>query len=283
MKYYIIIPAHNEELFLAKTLDSVVKQHHLPNKVIVVNDNSTDATESIIDDFVDKYSIFHKLNTTSSTLHMPGSKVVNAFNKGLKLLDTDYDFIVKLDADIILPKNYFQKITEIFKEHPKVGITGGFAYEQEETGEWKLNHPMDKNHVRGAFKAYSKAYFMTTGGLKSAMGWDTLDELLGQYHGFEIFTDETLKVKHLRPIGKAYNKKAKLLQGKAMYTMRYGFRITLIASVKMALKQGKPRALLDNLKGYFKAKRDKEVFLVSPKEGRFIRKLRWMNMRKKLF
>ncbi len=77
---------------------------------------------------------------------------------------------------------------------------------------------MDKDHVRGAFKAYSKACFKAIGGLKCAMGWDTVDELLAQYHGFKIHTDDTLKVKHLRPTGKAYNKKAKGLQGKAMYT-----------------------------------------------------------------
>ncbi len=54
------------------------------------------------------------------------------------------------------------------------------------------------------------------------MGWDTIDELLAQFHGFEIFTDDTLHVKHLRPTGNAYDPKARLLQGKAMYTMRKG-------------------------------------------------------------
>lgn len=54
---------------------------------------------------------------------MPGSKVVNAFNKGFELLDQDFDIIVKLDADIILPPNYFEKLTEIFKDS-RVGIAG---------------------------------------------------------------------------------------------------------------------------------------------------------------
>ncbi|MGB5819224.1 MAG: glycosyltransferase family 2 protein [Saonia sp.] len=283
MKYYIIIPAHNEEVYLADTLNSVLKQHHLPQRVVIVNDNSTDKTEAIIDSFTTKNTMFQKLNATSSTIHMPGSKVINAFNKGLKLLDSDYDFLVKLDADIILPKNYFQKISEIFKTHPKIGVAGGFAFEKDKHGEWKLNHPMDKNHVRGAFKAYSKACFTAMGGLKNAMGWDTLDELLAQYKGFETYTEESLKVKHLRPIGKAYNKKAKLLQGKAMYTMRYGFLITCIASLKMAFKQGKTQAFFDNLKGYFKAKKEKEPFLITKEEGQFIRRLRWKNIREKLF
>ena len=283
MKYYIIIPAHNEGQFLTDALQSVVIQTLPPKRVVVVNDNSSDNTEQIIDSFTAKYSYISKINAQSSTAHLPGSKVVNAFNKGLEQLDEDYDFIVKLDADIILPDSYFEKVTKIFSKDVKIGIAGGFAYEQDKNGDWKLNHPMDKDHVRGAFKAYSKRCFRAIGGLKTAMGWDTVDELLAQYNGFNIYTDSDLQVKHLRPLGNAYNKKAKLLQGKAMFTMRYGFLITLIASIKMALKQKKPRAFLDNLQGYFLANKEKTDFLVSPVEGKFIRQLRWRKIKAKLF
>ncbi|MBU3027759.1 glycosyltransferase family 2 protein [Zobellia galactanivorans] len=283
MHYYVIVPAHNEEGFLADTLNSILRQSLQPKRVVVVNDNSTDNTEVIIDQFRALSPIFTKLNTLSSTEHMPGSKVINAFDKGLQLLDKDYEFIVKLDADLILPDNYFEKIAYIFRGQPKVGIAGGFIYEQDETREWKLNHPMDKNHVRGAFKAYTNKCFKAIDGLRNAMGWDTVDELLAQYHGFEIYTDDTLKVKHLRPTGNAYNQKAKLLQGKAMYTMRYGLLITVIASLKMAFKQRKPQAFSDNLYGYLEAKKENTPFLVSKSEGQFIRHLRWKNIKNKLF
>lgn len=282
MKYSIIIPAHNEEIHLKDALSSVLRQTLRPTTVIVVNDNSDDATEIIIDEFSAKDPMFQKLNIISSPIHMPGSKVVNAFEKGLVQLLEDYDFIVKLDADIILPDHYFEKIASIFSNNPKVGIAGGFAYEQNGDGEWIRNHPMDNDHVRGAFKAYKKVCFQAMGGLRNAMGWDTVDELLSKFHGYDIYTDESLKVKHLRPIGKAYNKKAKLLQGKAMYTMRYGFLITLIASSKMAWKQRKVKALLDNLRGYFSAKNEQIPYLVTENEGDFIKALRWKKIKDKL-
>ncbi|MBT8315350.1 MAG: glycosyltransferase family 2 protein [Maribacter sp.] len=282
MNYYIIIPAHNEEAFLSKTLESIVLQSLQPKKVIIVNDNSTDQTEDTIDEFVTNYGIFKKLNTSSSIEHLPGSKVVNAFNKGLKLIDNNYDFIVKLDADLILPNDYFEKIATVFRNHPNIGLTGGFVYEENSKGNWELNHPMNKNHVRGAFKAYSKACFKAIGGLKSAMGWDTVDELLAQYHGYEIAVLDNLKVKHLRPTGKAYNARAKLLQGQAMYTMDYGFILTLVASFKMAIKQKKPIAIFHNMKGFFKARNKGVPKMVTRDEGRYIRKLRWKGIRKKL-
>jgi len=282
MKYYVVIPAHNEAAFVRSTLDSLASQSLRPKKVVVVNDNSADATEAIITEYVAKDSIFHQLDITSSTEHMPGSKVINAFAKGLALLDDDYDVIVKLDADLILPTNYFERIALAFKKDPNIGVAGGFVYEQNEKQEWQLNHPMDHNHVRGAFKAYSKPCFKAIGGLKSAMGWDTVDELLAQFHGFTIHTDENLTVKHLRPTGNAYNAKAKGLQGRAMYTMRYGLCISLIASVKMALNQKKWATFTDNMQGYFEAQTAKAKFLVSEPEGAFIRKLRWRNIRNKI-
>ncbi|WP_289644349.1 glycosyltransferase [Maribacter aestuarii] len=282
MDYYIIIPAHNEEVFLEDTLQSVLEQTLKPKKVIVVNDNSTDRTETIIDKFTDKSSIFQKLNIHSSDDHMPGSKVINAFNAGFQLLDENYDFIVKLDADIILPDNYFEKIGYVFKGRPQIGIAGGFIYERDNNDEWKLNHSMNKNHVRGALKAYSKKCYKDIGGLKNAMGWDTLDELLAQYYGYEVLTDDSLKVKHLRPTGNAYNAQARYLQGRAMYTMRYGLWITTIASLKMAWKLKKKSIFIDNMYGFFEAQKNKVPYLVSDSEGKFIRKLRWKGIRERL-
>ncbi|WP_394750954.1 glycosyltransferase [Spongiimicrobium salis] len=282
MNYCIIIPAHNEEAFLASCLDAILIQTRLPQKVVVVNDNSTDRTAAIASEFMAKSDIFERVDTTSSNVHMPGSKVINAFYKGIDRIPETYDFIVKLDADIILPADYFERIASVFEEYPQVGIAGGFAYEQNKNGDWELNHPMNKDHVRGAFKAYSKTCFQAIGGLKNAMGWDTVDELLAQYHGYEIHTVDQLKTKHLRPLGKAYNKKAKLLQGQAMYTMRYGFWISCIASLKMAWNQKKINAFFDNMKGYHQAKKKKVPFLVTVEEGAFIRKLRWTNIKKKI-
>ena len=125
MEYYIVIPAHNEEDFLGQCLQSILKQSLLPKKIVVVNDHSTDGTERLIDIFLAKNKAILKVNAASSTAHLPGSKVVNAFGKGLAKLDEDYDFLVKLDADLVLPEHYFERIGMIFKTHPAVGITGG--------------------------------------------------------------------------------------------------------------------------------------------------------------
>ncbi|WP_103071042.1 glycosyltransferase [Aquimarina sediminis] len=281
MKIYIIIPAHNEEGFITKTLDSLVSQTFLPEKIVVVNDNSTDKTRVITNDYINRYDFISLVDTSSSSEHMPGSKVINAFYQGLKTLDTNYDIICKFDADLIFPSNYLEKIVHHFNANDQTGMVGGFCY-IEKGGSWVLENLTNKDHIRGALKSYKKACFEDIKGLKPAMGWDTIDELLAQYHHWDIKTDTSLHVKHLKPTGNTYNPKAKYKQGEAFYRMRYGFGITLIASIKLALLKKKPILISDYLLGYLKAKKSKQPYLVTKDEGIFIRKLRWNKIIKKI-
>ena len=282
MRVYIIIPAHNEEKYIHNTLASLCNQTVLPDKILVVNDNSTDNTEEIIKGYIAKNKFLNILNISSSGEHIPGSKVINAFNAGLNELDENYDIICKFDADLIFPENYIETIISYFKKDDRIGLVGGFCF-IDKNGEWTLENLTNEDHVRGALKAYRKNCFKDIGGLKTSMGWDTVDELLAQYHNWQIVTDKNLKVKHLKPTGKTYNKKAKYKQGEAFYRLRYGLIITIIASLKLALLKRKPLFFLDYIKGYFQAKKANLAFLVSEKEGKFIRKLRWKKIKEKLF
>ncbi|WP_299901062.1 glycosyltransferase family 2 protein [uncultured Aquimarina sp.] len=281
MNIYIVIPAHNEELLIGQTLTSLVNQTVLPKKIVVVDDNSTDGTSAKVQKFIDKHPYISLVNTNSSTDHMPGSKVVNAFYQGFKTLDSNYDIISKFDADLIFPKNYLETLIANFKNNHKTGMFGGFCYIQKNDA-WVLENLTNKDHIRGALKSYRKACFDAIGGLKPAMGWDTIDELLAQYHNWEIKTDTSLHVKHLKPTGNTYNPKAKYKQGEAFYRMRYGFIITLIASIKLALLKKKPKLIIDYIRGFLNAKNAQQPFLVSASEGTFIRKLRWKKMLSKI-
>jgi hypothetical protein len=51
-------------------------------------------------------------------------------------------------------------------------------------GEWILENLTDKDHIRGALK---QTCFKQMGGLKAAMGWDTVDELLSTF--MDVVTD----------------------------------------------------------------------------------------------
>ena len=280
MNFYIVIPAHNEEVYIQQTLESLVTQTLLPKQLVVVNDHSTDKTQQIVERFVSKYNWISLVNTTSSDTHLPGSKIIHAFYKGYETLDDDFDVICKFDADLIFPKHYLEQLAFHFKENDKLGMASGFCY-IEKNNEWILENLTRKDHIRGALKAYRKACFVQIGKLKPSMGWDTIDELLAKFYGWELLTDETLQVKHLKPTGISYNKASKHLQGEAMYKMRYGFWITLISALKLAYKKRSFKLFKDYMAGFFKAKKEKLPFLVSEEQGQFIRKLRWKGMIRK--
>lgn len=246
---------------------------------MVVDDHSTDNTPAILEDYSKRFDFISYVTLQSKNSHQPGSKVIRAFNKGLETLDNDFDVICKFDADLIFPKNYLEKLVESFQQNPNYGMVGGFCYIQK-NGKWNIENLTGRDHIRGALKAYRKSCFEAIGGLKESIGWDTVDELLAQYHGWKVVTDESLQVKHLKPTGSTYSKSSKYKQGEAFKKMRYGFCLTFIALTKLALKKKSFTVFWNGLLGFFKAPND---FLVSKKEGKFIRKLRWRNIIKRLF
>jgi glycosyltransferase involved in cell wall biosynthesis len=282
MNYYIVIPSYNEEKFIGLTLQSLVEQTVLATKIVVVNDNSTDKTAEIVAGFAAKYPFISLVHKTSETIHLPGSKVIQAFQTGLETLDDNYDLIVKADGDLIFPSNYFETIIQHFQSDDRIGMVGGFAY-IEKNGDWILENLTDKDHIRGAFKAYRKECFKEIGGLKPAMGWDTVDELLCKFYHWKVVTDAALKVKHLKPTGANYNKTARYKQGEAFYSLGYGFFITTIASAKLAMMKKKPLLFLDYIKGFWKAKSAKKPLLVTEEQAKFIRNYRLQKMKEKLF
>lgn len=280
MNFYIIIPVHNEEMFLAKTVESLVAQTLLPKAIVLVNDNSTDATEAIIDGFCKKFEFVSKANTTASNKHLPGAKVVHAFYKGFDTLDTNFNIVCKFDADLIFPKDYLERLAVHFQSNSKIGMVSGHCY-VEKNGKWIYENIAKKTHTRGPIKAYSKACFKAIGGLKKSIGWDTVDELLAKYHGFEILTDSNLQVKHLKPTGSTYNKAAQYKQGEALYKMRYGIMLTKLTALKMAYNKKSILVFKDYLIGFFKAYCNKTPFMVTKEEGKFIRNLRWKGILEK--
>ena len=282
MKYYIVIPSYNEEALIGLTLQSLISQTVLPSKIVVVNDNSTDRTAEVVLEFAKNNPYISLVNKSSENIHLPGSEVIQAFEKGFETLDDNYDLIVKIDADLIFPTNYFETIIKHFQSDERIGMVGGFCY-IEKNGEWILENLTDKDHIRGALKAYRKETFQQIGGLKPAMGWDTVDELLCKFYNWKVVTDESLHVKHLKPTGASYNKAARYKQGEAFYSLGYGFIITAISSLKLAMRKGKPLLFIDYIMGFWKAKSSGKPLFVTAEQAKFFRNYRWKKMKEKLF
>lgn len=92
----ILIPAHNEEMVIRDTIESMVKLKYPKEKleIIVINDNSSDDTGAIVDSFAEKYSFVKPLHTKPP---QGGKGKSGALNQGFK--KSTGSVIIVYDAD----------------------------------------------------------------------------------------------------------------------------------------------------------------------------------------
>ena len=274
MNINIIIPVFNEEKYLERCIDSIIKQTFLPTKLLLVNDNSSDNSETILKKYSKEFLWIKYINIKSNQAHIPGEKVITTFYKGLETIDSNYDIICKFDSDIILPENYLESIINIFNSDPKVGIAGGNLYIKKKN-KWVYEKISSKDHVRGPIKSYRKKCFEDIQGLRKSIGWDTADVLIAQYHDWKIKTDKSLAVKHLKPTGANYSYNSKFLQGEALYKMRFGLVLSIISVLKTSINTGRFLMVFFAFFGYTRAFIKRRERIVTKKQGQFIRKYRW--------
>jgi poly-beta-1,6-N-acetyl-D-glucosamine synthase len=220
-KYVIISPVRDEEEFLERTIESVLQQTIRPAEWIVVNDGSTDRTGEIIDRFASEYSWIRAVHKKNRGFRKPGGGVVEAFNEGLAALKTkDWDFIVKLDGDVICAPDYFENCFEEFSLDPRLGIGGGIIFHNLEGKETIEQVP--QFHVRGATKIYKRECWEGIGGLWVAPGWDTIDEVKANMLGWTSRSFLNVRIHHQRQTGTAESRWKDLVKsGRARYVSGY--------------------------------------------------------------
>lgn len=202
IKYVVITPVRDEEKFMEETVRSVASQTVRPAEWIIVNDGSSDRTGVILDQCAAQFSWMRVIHRPNRGFRKSGGGVIEAFYDGYNALRRDdWEFLVKLDGDLTLMPDYFERCFEHFGEQPKLGIGGG-AICHEVDGELKVE-ANPKFHVRGATKIYRKACWEAIGGLWSAPGWDTIDEAKANMLGWKSDTFGELQVIHHRLTGSA--------------------------------------------------------------------------------
>jgi biofilm PGA synthesis N-glycosyltransferase PgaC len=202
IKYVVVSPVRDEEQYILETIRSVTSQTIQPAEWVIVDDGSKDATGKMIDDSARQYPWIKAQHRPDRGDRVPGSGVMQAFYTGYEALGSrDWDFIVKLDGDVGLNPDYFERCFERFNEDPKLGMCGGAMY-CIKAGKMHLEpHPL--LHVRGPIKLYRRQCWDDIGGLINAPGWDTVDEIQANRLGWHTKTFLDLKAIHYRPTGAA--------------------------------------------------------------------------------
>lgn len=268
-RYAIITPAHNEAVFLPQVIKAVASQTVRPLVWLVLDDRSTDRTWEVLEKAAPHHEFLKPIKVSGPPGRRVGANVVHLFNQGWARLDREVDFLVKMDADVVLPPHYFATLLARFRAEPRLGLASGKTYTWQK-GAWVLERIAD-THVTGACKTYRLTCLKEMGGLIPILGWDVLDVVQARRLGWQTRSYPDLPLFHLRLTGSAQGMvRANLSYGRSYYAMRahplfvlakavyralerpFGLGLLILAGYIQAALRGEPRLADDGLAAFLR-------------------------------
>jgi glycosyltransferase involved in cell wall biosynthesis len=201
-RYCVITPCRDEARFARQTLEAVVNQTVVPNKWVIVDDGSTDGTSDIVLEYAAAHPFITLLTVADRGYRKLGGGVIDAFYTGYECIESSgYDFICKLDLDLVLPPRYFQALIERMDANPRLGVVSGKTYTQMK-GRFVSERCGDEQAI-GPSKFYRTTCFKEIGGFVRELGWDDIDGHRCRMLGWMAasYDDPDLRLLHLRPMG----------------------------------------------------------------------------------
>jgi len=139
MQYVLITPARNEEDALPNLAECIANQTIKPKAWVIIDDCSNDGTPEIAKSLSRNIPWIYYLRLNKNFLHRASTKdfelnfsttVKVGFEHAIsfcKKNNIDFDYIGKIDADMLFPNNYFERLMENFELMPQLGVAGGYA------------------------------------------------------------------------------------------------------------------------------------------------------------
>lgn len=256
-RYAVITPVRDEADYISHTLESVASQTVRPVEWIIVDDGSMDGTGDILDSFAASHRWITVRHRKNRGFRASGGGVMEAFYDGYALLNgVDWDFLVKLDGDLSFANHYFERCIAQFDIEPELGIGGGTVF-SEKDGKLVVDSPGDPPfHVRGATKIYRRSCWEKIDPLPKVPGWDTIDEVKANFHGWRTKTFTDLTLRQHKPTGSSDGRWRNWFKnGVANYMTGYHPVFMAAKCLKRAVKKplllGATALLAGYCKGYF--------------------------------
>jgi glycosyltransferase involved in cell wall biosynthesis len=238
-RYVLISPCRNEAAFMRQTLDSVVGQSLRPTKWVIVDDGSTDDTPAILAGYAARHEWISIVTRADRGTRAVGPGVVDAFYSGYQTIDcSEFDFVCKLDLDLLLPPRYFETLIDRMNADTRIATCSGKSYIRE-NGRLVFERHGDDTSL-GMTKFYRSIRFQEIGGFVREVMWDGIDCHQCRMHGWIAcsWDDPDLRFVHLRPMGSSQQSiyAGRMRHGYGQYFMGTGF-LYLAASALSRINQ----------------------------------------------
>ncbi len=277
----IISPAKDEAEFIEQTIHSLAWQELRPATWVIVNDGSSDDTGKLADEAAERYPWIQVLHRPAGTKRRVGPGVIEAFYAGLESVDlNDYDFVVKLDADIHLPHYYFSGLIQKFHDNPRLGTISGKCYIPVD-GQLVYERTGDE-FTHGTAKLYRRECFQEIGGFVREVMWDGIDCHKCRMFGWEAYSvaDTQYHIIHLRQMGSSHKNilHGRRRWGRGQYFM--GTHLPYVLAITLYRMLERPWVLggLNILFGYLGAMFSRYPRYEDKAFRRFLRSWQWQKL-----
>ena len=142
----VVIPAYNEEATIAACLESCLSQTRSIDEIIVVDNNSTDATPSIVAEFAAEHP-------SITFLHETEQGVVPARDTGIRAATSD--IIGRIDADSVLSAEWAQAVVDGFTDDSVAAASGPVIYNDMPA---KITGFRADHHIRSTLDKLAKTH-----------------------------------------------------------------------------------------------------------------------------
>jgi glycosyltransferase involved in cell wall biosynthesis len=219
----ILTAARNEAKHIEATMQSVIAQTLPPRKWIIISDGSDDGTDDRVKSYAEKHDFIQLLRVTGDGDRSFGSKA-RAINYGYQTLENaTYDYVAVLDADVLLPPDYYEAVIHRMRERNITGIGGGVMLDPVNDGYVRQITDTDWS-VSGPIQVFTRACWERIGGyLPITGGIDAAAEVMARMHGFTVRAFENITAKHQRETGSEKRRRLGIRLHRGMEDYRLGY------------------------------------------------------------
>ncbi|HEV7640864.1 MAG TPA: glycosyltransferase family A protein, partial [Gaiellaceae bacterium] len=242
--YAVLTPARDEAADLPRLERCLAAQTVPPALWVVIENGSSDGTDRVASALAAEHDWIHAVSAPPGPARVRGAPVVRALHEGLAALDERFDVVAKVDADVSLEPDYFERLLHAFEAEPALGLASGGCLELVD-GAWRERR-VTGSHVWGAARAYRRACLDDVLPLDERMGWDGLDQIRAAARGWQVGRIAGLAFRHHRLEGTRDGSRRRVwaAQGSAAYYMRYRVSYVLLRTLHRARSEPAALALL---------------------------------------
>ena len=113
MQLAVVIPLYNHEHFIGEALRSVLEQTLPVDRVVIIDDGSSDGSVAAVQQFQDD---------RIRLITQPNAGAHVALNRGIALAAEECEFIAILNSDDVFESNRLEKCVGFLKEHPELEL-----------------------------------------------------------------------------------------------------------------------------------------------------------------